>query len=118
MPPTVHERRIEERRLIERRSVAVLPLEGEPEGGWQSSAELIGCTVEAADGAVGLIEDLRFEAESLAIAGLVIDAPDSLSAGLRLVLPLGSVERIDWPQRKVYLRGTREEIQRFGAGES
>jgi hypothetical protein len=112
------ERRLEERRSIERRAlVRSLPTEHAPEGGWQSSADLVGCKLETADGAVGLVEDLLVEAESCAIAGLVV-APGFLSEETRLVLPLCVVQRIDWPTRKVYLRGTREELQVLAAGEN
>jgi hypothetical protein len=112
------ERRMEERRASERRaSVETLSMAPAAEEGWQCSTELIGCALETADGAAGLVEDLLIEAESSAIAGLVV-AAGFLSVEVRVVLPLGVIERIDWTARKVYLRGTREEIQVLAAGEN
>ena len=120
MEREIRERRTEERRSIERRAaVQALPGVAAPEEAWQNCAELIGCTLETTDGAIGVVEDFVVEAESSAIAGLVV-APGFLSAGtplvegVPLVLPLGVVERIDWQARKLYLRGTREQIYMLG----
>ena len=63
--------------------------------------------LEAADGPIGEVADLVMEEETCAVTELVVD-----SGGNSLLVPLGAVARIDWPQRRMYVELTREEILR------
>ena len=74
---------------------------------WRSGDEMIGALLEAADGPIGEVTDLVMEEETCAVTELLVD-----SQGTAVLVPLGTVARIDWPQRKMYVALTREEILR------
>ena len=74
---------------------------------WCASADLAGFQVEAADGRVGEVRDLVVEEETWAVTDLLVDI-----GGLPLTVPLGAVARVDWNQRRMYIRLTQEEILR------
>jgi hypothetical protein len=66
--------------------------------------------IEALDGAVGHVEDFVVNDDDWAIAGLVVDTRDWLP-GRKVLVPPAAVQDIDWPQKKVFLRLTRSEVQ-------
>ena len=94
----------EERRQLRRRATDQNPCLPSPPGllpgdePWRCVEDLIGARVEAADGPIGRVTDIEFEEETCAITGLVVTTEDA-----SLVVPLGAIARIDWPQQTLYL---------------
>ena len=76
----------------------------------RSSGAVVGHRIEALDGAVGHVEDFVVNDDDWAIAGLVVDTRDWLP-GRKVLVPPAAVQDIDWPQKKVFLRLTRNEVQ-------
>jgi sporulation protein YlmC with PRC-barrel domain len=77
----------------------------------RSSDELIGYSIQAADGKVGHLEDLRVDDRDWAVSDLVVDTRDWLP-GRKVLVPPGAVEGIDWSTREVRLRLRRAEVER------
>jgi uncharacterized protein YrrD len=76
-----------------------------------SSAELMGCDLEAPDGAIGHVEDLVIDDESWEIADMVVDTRKWLPGGKRVLVAPTAVASIDAPGKKVRVRLTREEVR-------
>lgn len=74
-----------------------------------SSAAVIGCRIEARDGAVGRVADLVVDDETWAITDVLVDSRQWLPGRMLLISP-EMIERIDWPQKKVHLRLARNDI--------
>jgi len=75
----------------------------------RSSAALIGCGVEARDGAVGHVDDLLVDDETWGIPYFVVDKRAWLPGGQVLVLP-DAVHDIDWVSGIVRLTMTRAAV--------
>ena len=75
----------------------------------RSSAEVIGCGIEARDGAIGKVADLVVDDETWEITDVLVDSRQWLPGKLLLISP-DVIERIDWPQKKVHLRLARRDI--------
>ena len=75
----------------------------------RSSAEVIGCGIEARDGAIGSVADLVVDDETWEITDVLVDSRQWLPGKLLLISP-EVIERIDWPEKKVHLRLAREDI--------
>lgn len=75
----------------------------------RSSAEVIGCGIEAIDGAIGSVADLVVDDETWEITDVLVDSRVWLPGKLLLISP-DVIERIDWPEKKVHLRLAREDI--------
>jgi sporulation protein YlmC with PRC-barrel domain len=75
----------------------------------RSSAEVIGCGIEAIDGAIGRVADLVVDDETWAITDVLVDSRHWLPGKLLLISP-EVIERIDWLQKKVHLRLARGDI--------
>lgn len=75
----------------------------------RSSAEVIGCGIEAIDGSIGKVADLVVDDETWAITDVLVDSRQWLPGKLLLISP-EVIERIDWPQKKVHLRLARGDI--------
>lgn len=75
----------------------------------RSSAEVIGCGIEARDGEIGSVADLVVDDETWEITDVLVDSRAWLPGKLLLISP-DVIERIDWPQKKVHLRLAREDI--------
>lgn len=75
----------------------------------RSSAEVIGCGIEALDGAVGRVADLVVDDETWEITDVLVDSRQWLPGKLLLISP-EVIERIDWPEKTVHLRLAREDI--------
>jgi sporulation protein YlmC with PRC-barrel domain len=106
-----HERLQSDRRVQERRASHRRGVDGEVL--WRSSSEILGYSVQAADGALGRVEDFCFEEESSVITAIVVRGRGRLARQQRLLVPLEAIERVDWPARKVYLRPARAEIRQW-----
>ncbi|HEY3074775.1 MAG TPA: hypothetical protein VGJ74_06340 [Burkholderiales bacterium] len=91
------------RRATDHRQRVVLPGD-EP---WRSGADIIGAVLEASDGPIGEVADLLLEEETCAVTELVVSTEENA-----ILVPLAAVARIDWPQRRMYVSMTREEILR------
>ena len=85
------------------------PAESKP--ALRSSSEVMGCGIEATDGAIGSVADLVFDDETWEITDVLVDSRQWLPGKLLLISP-EVIERIDWPQRKVHLRLARGDILR------
>jgi sporulation protein YlmC with PRC-barrel domain len=79
------------------------------ESNLRSSVEVIGCGIEATDGAIGSVADLVVDDETWAITDVLVDSRQWLPGKLLLISP-DVIERIDWPEKKVHLRLAREDI--------
>jgi sporulation protein YlmC with PRC-barrel domain len=75
----------------------------------RSSAEVIGCGIEATDGTVGEVADLVVDDETWEITDVLVDSRGWLPGKLLLISPQ-VIERIDWPGKKVHLSLAREDI--------
>jgi len=75
----------------------------------RSSAEVIGCGIEARDGAIGSVADLVVDDETWEITDVLVDSRQWLPGKLLLISP-EVIERIDWPEKKVHLRLALEDI--------
>jgi sporulation protein YlmC with PRC-barrel domain len=80
---------------------------GQP--GLRSSAEVIGCGIEATDGLVGEVADLVVDDETWEITDVLVDSREWLPGKLLLISP-EVIERIDWPRKTVHLRLARDDI--------
>jgi sporulation protein YlmC with PRC-barrel domain len=74
-----------------------------------SSAAVIGCRIEARDGAVGRVADLVVDDETWEITDVLVDSRQWLPGRMLLISPQ-VIERIDWPEKKVLLRLARNDI--------
>ncbi len=88
------------------------PAAGQPaESRVRSVREVVGYRLHAADGDVGRIEDFVVDDETWAIADLIVDTRSWLPGKKALVAP-GAVARVDWENREVKIRLTRDEVER------
>ena len=76
----------------------------------RSGAEVIGYNVEAADGALGAVDDFVIDPKSWAIRDVVIDTRKWWPGGQVRISP-EQVESIDWAAGKMRVRMTREELK-------
>lgn len=77
----------------------------------RSSEEVIGYSIQAADGKIGHVEDIRVDDRNWAVSDLVVDTRDWLP-GKKVLVPPSAVEDIDWNTREVRLRMSREDVNR------
>lgn len=75
----------------------------------RSSVEVIGCGIEALDGAIGSVADLVVDDETWEITDVLVDSRQWLPGRLLLISP-EVIDRIDWPEKKVHVRLAREDI--------
>jgi uncharacterized protein YrrD len=76
----------------------------------RSSAEVVGYQIHAKDGAIGHVEDFLVDDSSWAIADMVVDTRDWLPGKKVRVAP-AAIEGVDWANREVRVRLTRDEIE-------
>ncbi len=80
----------------------------------RSGAEVIGYGIEARDGSIGEVQDFVVDEKTWAIRDVVVDTMKWWPGGHVRVHP-AYVERIDWQERTVHLRLTRDEVKLSGA---
>lgn len=80
----------------------------------RSGAEVIGYAIEASDGSIGEVQDFILDEKTWAIRDVVVDTMKWWPGGHVRVHP-EYVERIDWHERKMHLRLTRDEVKLSGA---
>ncbi|MCD6680996.1 MAG: PRC-barrel domain-containing protein [Burkholderiaceae bacterium] len=76
----------------------------------RSSGEVIGYHIEARDDSIGHVEDLLFDERSWQIRYAVVDTRNWLPGRLVLVTPQ-SIESVDWNERQVHVRLTRDAVK-------
>ncbi|WP_369244796.1 PRC-barrel domain-containing protein [Streptomyces sp. R41] len=79
----------------------------DPTAGHNAGINLIGFTVEATDGSIGKIDKHSDEAGS---AYVVVDTGGWIF-GKQVLLPAGTIKRVEVPEQKVYVSRTKEEIK-------
>lgn len=70
-------------------------------------ADLTGFSVEAADGEIGKVDEATYDPGSGAI---IVDTGPWI-VGKKVMLPAGTIERVDPEERKVYVDRTKDEIK-------
>ena len=70
-----------------------------------SAIDLTGFAVEAADGAIGKVDEATHETGSI-----VVDTGPWI-LGKRVLLPAGTIERVDFEEKKIFVDRTKEEIK-------
>lgn len=82
----------------------------------RSSAEVTGYHIEASDGSIGHLEDLLFDDRAWQIVNTVVETRNWLPGPEVLVSP-ADIESIDWAERKVRVKRTREQVKAARAHE-
>jgi hypothetical protein len=77
-----------------------------PEGD-RGNIDLVGYDVEATDGAIGSIDEAG---RQLGAGALVVDTGPWIF-GRKVVLPVGTVQRVDHTDRRVYVDRTKDQIK-------
>lgn len=72
-------------------------------------ADLKHMTIGATDGSIGKVRDAYFDDQSWTMRYMVVDTGGWLSRQV-LITPL-AIERLDWPERRIDVRMTREQIK-------
>lgn len=83
------------------------PVGDRPEDDERASADLSGYDVEATDGGIGKVDEANYEVGS---AYLVVDTGPWIF-GRKVLLPAGTVDRVDHDDRKVYVDRSKSEIK-------
>nr|WSX54224.1 PRC-barrel domain containing protein [Streptomyces sp. NBC_00974] len=76
-----------------------------PNAGYLQGTDIVGYTVEAADGSIGKIDK---HSEDVGASYLVVDTG---VFGKHVLLPAGTIERIDMIGEKVYVNRTKDQIK-------
>jgi hypothetical protein len=75
--------------------------------GISGEADLVGFDVEATDGSIGKIDEATYDAGA---SHVVVDTGPWIF-GSKVMLPAGTISRVDQTNRKVYVSRTKEEIK-------
>ena len=75
----------------------------------RSSADVIGCDIEATDGTVGSVADLVVDDETWSITDVLVDSRTWLPGRILLISP-AAIERIDWEAKTLHLGIARQDI--------
>jgi sporulation protein YlmC with PRC-barrel domain len=103
------------RLALTREELEAMPTAARVAGGrLRSGREVIGYGIEARDGAIGEVQDFVLDDSTWAIRDVVVDTMKWWPGGHVCVHP-EYVERIDWSERKVHLRLTRDQLKLSGA---
>ena len=78
-----------------------------PDAGYEAGTEVVGYQVEATDGQIGKVDEDTHEA---GFNCLVVDTGPWIF-GKKVMLPAGTIQRIDHSDNKVFLDRTKEEIK-------
>ena len=77
----------------------------------RSSANVIGCEIQAIDQAIGEVSDFVFDDESWAIRYLVVDTRTWWPGGRKVLIGVNWADSIDWATKKVHVSLTREQVK-------
>ena len=75
-----------------------------------STKAVIGCSLENGEGNVGTVHDLFFNDESWVVRYLVVSTGGWLG-GRRVLLPPTAVEQRDWPNRRLWVPLTQQQMK-------
>lgn len=78
-----------------------------PDAGWETAYDMVGYHIEATDGSIGKIDEAGHATDQ---SYLVVDTGPWIF-GKKVVLPAGTVTRIDHEDRKVYVDRTKDQIK-------
>jgi hypothetical protein len=78
-----------------------------PDAGWSADFNLVGYHVEATDGGIGKIDEAS---QATGASYLVVDTGPWIF-GRKVLLPAGTVTRIDHTDRKVYVDRTKAQVK-------
>jgi sporulation protein YlmC with PRC-barrel domain len=76
----------------------------------RSASEIVGYKVQARDGPLGKVDDFVVEDDDWSLKGMVVDTREWWPGG-RVEVPAEAMEAIDWENREVRLRVTREALE-------
>jgi sporulation protein YlmC with PRC-barrel domain len=76
----------------------------------RSSSEVIGYEVHALDGDLGRVDDFVIDEHDWKVSGVVVDTKSWWPGGRVRVAP-EHIDRIDWAERKVHVRLSRDELK-------
>ena len=77
----------------------------------RSSANVAGYDIQATDDSIGHVKDFVFDDESWAVRYLVVDTRNWWPGGKKVLLATHWIDRIDWADKTVFTRLTREQIK-------
>jgi uncharacterized protein YrrD len=77
----------------------------------RSSANVSGYDIQATDDSIGHVQDFVFDDESWAIRYLVIDTRNWWPGGRKVLVGTHWIDRIDWADKTVFVKLTREQIK-------
>ena len=77
----------------------------------RSSANVAGYDIQATDDSIGHVKDFIFDDESWAIRYLVVDTRNWWPGGKKVLLATHWIDRIDWADKTVYTKLTRNQIK-------
>jgi len=77
----------------------------------RSSKEVSGYDIQATDDSIGHVKDFIFDEASWAIRYLVIDTRNWWPGGKKVLIGTQWIDRIDWGEKKVHARLTREQVK-------
>jgi uncharacterized protein YrrD len=100
--PTTTATELENRRAMERARPG--------EGRLRSCNEVVRYDIEAVDGKIGHVDDFMFEDDSWRIRYLIVATRDWLP-GKRVLIGVDWVDRVSWPDEKVFVDVTRERVK-------
>jgi hypothetical protein len=75
-----------------------------------------GFHIEATDGGVGHVDDFLVD-ESWMVRYLVVDT-SNWPGGNSVLIPFTAIDKVDSPEKKIYLKMTREEVKNSPAVET
>jgi hypothetical protein len=75
-----------------------------------TAKDMYGTAVEASDGRAGTLYDLLFDDRSWKLRHLVVST-DRWFLGRQVLLDPEAVERTDWPERRLWVRFTKEQVR-------
>ena len=77
----------------------------------RSTESVTGYHVQASDDGIGHVQDFIFDDASWAIRYLVVDTRNWWPGGRRVLVSTRWIDRIDWAERKVFTKLTREAVR-------
>lgn len=90
--------------------VELKPPQPESESDLHSMKDTTGYSIQATDGEIGRVEDFMVDEQSWRVHYLLVDTGAWLP-GRRVLLALPGIERISWPESKVYANLSRQQIK-------
>ena len=77
----------------------------------RSGGEVTGYDIQASDDSIGHVKDFIFDEDSWVVRYLVVDTRNWWPGGKKVLIGTQWIDRIDWSDRKVFARLTREQVK-------